>query len=245
MECCICKLPSKYKCPECSFRTCSATCVKSHKFVYGCSGVSKPLKFIPAKDFTENNLQKDMNFLLDIARVSNQSFKLVTKLSRSDNRKRFAFLSSECRSQGIHLRLMPKAMSRHQINTSLFDKSEKVILWHIEWVLHSKSGLLKVETSGNRDDVPIAELISSAFLKLKELPLYILDHGSDSKSFYIYFEAGKVLIQESGRSNFLELNSTNTLRELLPYLSSRSEIIEFPTFHLSIEGFSSEMISKD
>jgi hypothetical protein len=215
--------------------------VKNHKFVYGCSGVSKPLKFIPAKDFTENNLQKDMNFLLDIARVSNQSFKLVTKLSRSDNRKRFFFLTSECRSQGIHLRLMPKAMSRHQQNTSLFDKSEKVILWHIEWVLHSKSGLLRCETSGNRDDLPLSSHLLSVSSKLKEQPLYILDNGSDLKSFHIYFETGKTLVQSSGQSNFLQLNSSNTLKELLPFLSSKAEIIEFPTFHLSIEGLSSNV----
>ena len=85
MECCVCKLQSKYKCPECSYRTCSAECVKSHKLIFGCSGVAKPLKYIPVKDFTDSKLRKDMNFLMDIVRASDHSYKFVTKISRWKN----------------------------------------------------------------------------------------------------------------------------------------------------------------
>ena len=242
MECCICKQPSKYTCPECSFKTCSLSCVKNHKFIYGCSGVSKPLKFVPVNELNENHLRKDMNFLLDIARVSDQSFKTVTKLSRFDNRKRFSFLTNECRAQGILLKLMPKSMSRHLSNTSLYDKSEKSILWQIEWKLNYNTSTISCQTTNNRDDSPIAELLSVAISKFKEDPLYVLEFGDKGGNFMVYFQTGRIKVNKSAQSQYIKLDESNTLKNLLPFLSQQAEIIEFPTLHLFESGSGPELV---
>lgn len=242
MECCICKQPSKYTCPECSFKTCSLSCVKNHKFIYGCSGVSKPLKFVPISELNENHLRKDMNFLLDIARVSDQSFKTVTKLSRFDNRKRFSFLTNECRAQGILLKLMPKSMSRHLSNTSLYDKSSKSILWQLEWKLFHNSSTITCQTSNNRDDLPLAELLSTAISKFKEDAKYVLEFGDKATNFLIYFQTGKVKLDKTAQSQYLKLDESSNLKTLLPYLSQQAEIIEFPTFHLFAVGSAPELV---
>lgn len=236
MECCICKNPGKYKCPECSFRTCSLPCVKNHKFVYGCSGQSKPLKFIPVSNFTENNLRKDMNFLLDIARQSDQSFKLVTKLSRTDNRKRFIFLINECRSAKIQLKIMPKSMSRHMNNTSLFDKFEKVIIWKIEWKVMSKdNSQICYEVDGNRDDWTINELLRKAEEGLREVPKFVLEFPSNQTvEFNVYYVIGKVLDDnEEGKPVFEKVDQGLRLREALISLSEKEAIVEYPVFYLS------------
>lgn len=235
MECCICKNPGKYKCPECSFRTCSLPCVKNHKFVYGCSGVSKPLKYIPVSNFTESNLRKDMNFLLDIARESDHSFKLVTKLSRTDNRKRFIFLINECRSAKIQLKIMPKSMSRHANNTSLFDKVEKVIIWRIEWkvIVGEKTGIC-CEVNGNRDDWTVGEVLRKGEKELKEVPKFVLEFGGQGvEGFEVYYVVGKILDQGEGRPVYERVDQGLRLREALIGLSSQEAVVEYPTFYIS------------
>lgn len=234
MECCICQKPSKYKCPECSFRSCSADCVKAHKIVYGCTGIPKPLKFIPLKDFTENKLRKDMNFLMNIIHDSDKSYKMVTKLSRNDSRKRFSYLITECKNKKINLRLMPKAMKRHQQNSSLYDKSEHVIIWHIEWKFGFGSKEIVCETSGNKENVMMKDLVKEALESFRKIPVYVMDYNEvivdELRVFYLI---GKKKVRENVKCLFMEVDKGRCLDGTLPELSDMAEIVEFPTFYLA------------
>lgn len=52
-----CKLKeSKYKCPGCSFRSCSLPCVKAHKERTGCMGKRNRTQFVPLSQFDDNQL---------------------------------------------------------------------------------------------------------------------------------------------------------------------------------------------
>ena len=53
----------KYKCPACSRRTCSLTCVNSHKKVTGCSGKKDPTAFLPLPLFTDSTLVSGIHLL--------------------------------------------------------------------------------------------------------------------------------------------------------------------------------------
>ena len=234
MECCICKKDSKYKCPECGFRTCSADCVKSHKIVYGCSGVSKPLKFIPLKEFSDGKMRKDMNYLMNIVRVSDQSYKLVTKLSRADNRKRFNFLANECRSRRISLKLMPKAMARHIHNTSLYDKFEKTLIWRIEWKLLTGSDAILCEISENSENLSLGQLLQTALTDFRKIPAFVLSYSAEeSISSRVFWLISKTKEQAGVQELYKELDTSKTLREILPELSELTPIVEYPTLYIS------------
>jgi hypothetical protein len=208
-------------------------CVKDHKELYGCTGISKPLKFIPLKEFTDSNLRKDMNFLMDIIRVSGQSYKLVTKLSRADNRKRFNFLVSECRNRGIEIKIMPKAMTRHLRNTSLYDKNEKIIVWHLEWRIRVKDSEIECETSGNIEDWCIKDLLSRALESFKKIPAFVLNFpGQNLENFKVLWLVGKEKSENEPKEVFKEINTTKSLREILPGLSNITPITEFPCFYI-------------
>ncbi len=55
---------SKYKCPRCMKRTCSAACVKVHKETLKCNGERDVVGFVLLKEFDDNQLMDDYNFLL-------------------------------------------------------------------------------------------------------------------------------------------------------------------------------------
>jgi len=60
--CSTCKVElSKYKCPGCSARSCSITCVKEHKVQTGCTGRRNRAAFIPISSFTENDYADGTN----------------------------------------------------------------------------------------------------------------------------------------------------------------------------------------
>ena len=245
MDCCICNSLSKYKCPQCQYRTCSLSCVKAHKLVYGCSGISKPLKYIPIEEFTDNKLKKDMNFLMEIIRETGQSYKLVSKLSRSDNRKRFNFLLNECRSRGILIKTMPKAMTRHLHNTSMYDKVQKVIFWHIEWKIYKNDEIL-CEIEENSENSSIEELLTKAFLKFKTMAGFVLKFGSEKlESFRVLWLVDKEKLNDEIVENFKEVNLAGTLKEILPSLCDGNPIIEFPTFYLATSTQTPRILNKN
>lgn len=56
--CAICQENGpKYKCPCCSLRTCSASCVQAHKTVYNCSGRTAPATFKKLSNINEADLR--------------------------------------------------------------------------------------------------------------------------------------------------------------------------------------------
>lgn len=57
---------SKYTCPQCTTKTCSLECVKRHKAVGKCAGVSKSSEFVPRSRLVggdETVLRRDFSLL--------------------------------------------------------------------------------------------------------------------------------------------------------------------------------------
>lgn len=63
--CSICHISDpKYKCPRCSIRTCSLSCIKKHKAWASCSGVRDPTVYRRKKDLhTASGVDHDYNFI--------------------------------------------------------------------------------------------------------------------------------------------------------------------------------------
>lgn len=63
--CAMCPQPSKYTCPGCSTRTCSAVCSKAHKPQTGCDGKRDPTKFVTLNTFSQGDWGGDYAYLED------------------------------------------------------------------------------------------------------------------------------------------------------------------------------------
>lgn len=73
--CCICQAEKKYKCPECDRLTCSVTCVKQHKTLFGCTGstLKRHLAFVAKESFNETTFRRDIHFIEQLNRNLNNT----------------------------------------------------------------------------------------------------------------------------------------------------------------------------
>lgn len=70
-QCAVCQAcDAKYTCPRCSVRTCSASCVASHKVSSGCSGKRDVTAFAPIAAMGDATLRSDLALLEDTERAA-------------------------------------------------------------------------------------------------------------------------------------------------------------------------------
>ncbi|TNY22719.1 hypothetical protein DMC30DRAFT_348477, partial [Rhodotorula diobovata] len=62
--------PARYKCPACSFPSCSLACSTAHKQAQGCSGVAPPVWSRPlqANEMTWGSLMRDQSYIAGVNR---------------------------------------------------------------------------------------------------------------------------------------------------------------------------------
>ncbi|CAI2376957.1 unnamed protein product [Moneuplotes crassus] len=141
--CMMCKEKEfKYKCPNCSSKTCSLICVKQHKKELKCAGIPKPSKFVSKETYNVNNLCKDITFIQNGLTIVNQSRKELSE-ANSMNRidKKWKFLRYFCRKhRNIGLKLAPSVFMRHQNNKTYYSQNDKTIFWTLEFRIILKSG---------------------------------------------------------------------------------------------------------
>ncbi|KAF9178356.1 hypothetical protein BGZ51_007624 [Haplosporangium sp. Z 767] len=70
VNCEICGVAiAKYKCPGCFCQTCSLQCSKQHKLDTTCTGVRSRTQFVDRKQYNEQHMMSDYNFLEEIGRT--------------------------------------------------------------------------------------------------------------------------------------------------------------------------------
>ena len=57
-----------YTCPRCAIKSCSATCVASHKTLSGCTGQRDRVAFVPMNEYGFGAMANDYVFLEDVGR---------------------------------------------------------------------------------------------------------------------------------------------------------------------------------
>ncbi|CAG5116618.1 unnamed protein product [Candidula unifasciata] len=140
VACEVCDLsPSKYTCPGCRIRTCSAQCVKEHKAKLNCTGERDKTAFVDLQDYSDMHLLNDYRFLEDAER------RLYSNKTAPENRRRAApsaslhlnkrskFLITAALKRGVKLKMVSPALTKNKINTSFYTISSDTIAWHIEW----------------------------------------------------------------------------------------------------------------
>ncbi|KAF9948088.1 hypothetical protein BGZ72_009963 [Mortierella alpina] len=91
VNCEVCgKVTAKYKCPGCFCQTCSLQCSKQHKLDTTCSGVRSRIHFVERKQYTEQDMMSDYNFLEEVGRTVDNAARENVKLDAglNPNRKR-------------------------------------------------------------------------------------------------------------------------------------------------------------
>lgn len=131
-----CTRPALYRCPACSFPSCSLACSTSHKLAISCTGIASPIwsKHITAREWGWGTLMRDQSYISGVGRLAEETGKnlvgagLIPKGRNGgengvldDRSEKEDKLVSVARSAGVNLVLLPKGMSRRSKNASRWD----------------------------------------------------------------------------------------------------------------------------
>jgi hypothetical protein len=132
-----------YKCPRCSFPSCSLICSSTHKSNTLCTGIAAPVWERPllANQLNWGSLMRDQSYISSVSRLAEEMGKELVanglipsshsqrQLEESGSGSRLDELSDketklvrEARNEGVRLLLLPKGMSRRSKNASRWDQ---------------------------------------------------------------------------------------------------------------------------
>ena len=76
--CMVCNAkPFVYKCPRCSYLTCSLECCKKHKLERDCNGKRDKTAFVSVREYKDKALLSDYHFLEDTLQTKMAAQRLV------------------------------------------------------------------------------------------------------------------------------------------------------------------------
>eukprot|EP00250_Pteridium_aquilinum_P018153 c23969_g6_i1 orf=117-1037(+) len=149
------KEATKYKCPGCSFRSCSLPCVRAHKQRTSCSGKRDRTAFVPIASFDDTHLLSDYNLLEEVLMHSESARRFRAPFNtwqRAPN-DRLMFLKRQAKGRRINLVYLPRGMTKRIENSSWYCRRRKCIFWRIEWKFHSTEFVL-VNASADENESP-------------------------------------------------------------------------------------------
>lgn len=162
--CTVCNLkPAIYTCPCCGVRSCSASCVGTHKRSTGCSGIRNRAAYVPMREYGYGTLMSDYVFLEDMGRHVADVGKEIVRArlapvlaapvargmaargrggrnpgrnqgSKADARRQT--LRRQLELWDIDLELLPSEMAKAKLNRSSWDFKNKCALLTIEFRIH-------------------------------------------------------------------------------------------------------------
>ncbi|KAI0911360.1 hypothetical protein F4823DRAFT_309155 [Ustulina deusta] len=169
--CTICRIqPPRYKCPRCSARTCSLSCVKKHKTWSSCNGERDPTVFVSLDKLkTDAGIDHDYNFLTSIERSLERAERILredrdilpqerpqpppqkkTRFNKGQSRGRTTvddgtkkwdkYAIYRLRELGINVLSVPYGMTRSKENKTSWNRRTKTINWQVEWLFFNTRG---------------------------------------------------------------------------------------------------------
>ncbi|XP_057793923.1 uncharacterized protein LOC131010429 [Salvia miltiorrhiza] len=222
---------SKYKCPGCSRRTCSLTCVNSHKQRTACSGRRPLTNFIPISQFDDNQLVSDYNMLEDVKRVADSAQRMrVTVCGYSHFRLPYPLknLRGAAASRRTKLLFLANGMSKREKNKTYYNHMKKFISWTVEWRFHLTDVVLL--DHGIHENATFFSVIEK---HLKPGPWnhqlkQFCDESLDSLKFFIR------KYPKGPKSPFCQLDINAPIREQLANIV----VLEYPVIHVFLPSHS-------
>jgi hypothetical protein len=202
-----------------------------HKQLTKCTGVPDRTKYISIKQYTDTDMKSDMTMLLDISKSADLTHKHAVKMSRYDNRKRFTFLLDECRRRGLNVRMQPKSMSRHEQNSTIYQKAEERIYWHMEWrYVTCELGELVLQIPTVNEDLNFAQILETTVATFTSLPQFVYE-AERSESFEVLWHLGNRRLNHYTMKAFKRVPKEFTLKYLLQV--QQRPITEFPILYFT------------
>lgn len=249
-NCFIClEKESKYTCPACGTKTCSAECVKRHKLRSECSGEVDPAKFVPRKEISDNPslVNRDYNYLLNFERKINLGMTDVklnarlmfkrqpgnTKRQRLDDstdgrirmvNKRYNSPNYCIKRDNVLVINLPQGMTRATQNKSGYDKKAGTYAWTVEWVLVDKDGKIfgSFTSSRLKEETTVRDALSVNPLASAM--------GVDPKSIEkekLHFSIENVI--SMGKRSIIRLNGDDSLAKAF----ANKVFLEFPKIYVT------------
>lgn len=232
----------KYKCPNCSMKTCSLQCCKQHKIEKSCDGKYHYEKFIRASEMDEKLLRKDLTYLHDMLQESEKTKK---KLSTLKTQEQLRFKLLKIYSQKLHdikLKIAPQIMSKHRENLSFYHTKTKKIFWTIGLVFYVPSDVLKNKgmnadnyrwlTDPREESQTLMEIIDQENINDSNILILMKDKANSNKLLEI--------IKESTVNGFIKDESNPREKRMfrVDWWEPLSEnikqmtLIEYPVIHI-------------
>lgn len=132
----------KYRCPGCAIKSCSLSCVNSHKARTSCTGKRNRTEFVPLSKFDDNLLLSDYNLLEETKRATESAHRLASSINGFGYfgfklPKPISMLRNAAYKRRIKLLLLHSAMSKRKLNRSRYDYKKGSIFWTVEWKFHA------------------------------------------------------------------------------------------------------------
>ncbi|XP_049628506.1 box C/D snoRNA protein 1 [Suncus etruscus] len=225
---------AKYRCPRCLRYSCSLPCVKKHKAELTCNGIREKTAYVSIQQFTEMNLLSDYRFLEDVARtadhISRDAF-----LKKPISNKHMYFLKNRARKQGINLKLLPNGFTKRRENSTFFDKKKQQFCWHVK-LQFPQSQAVYIEKRVP-DDKTINEILRPYIDPEKSDPVI----RQRLKAYFRSQSGVQILMKvEYVQQNSVSYYELDPYKSLLDNLKNKV-IIEYPTLHMVLKEFSSDM----
>uniref|UniRef100_A0AAV2KRL3 Box C/D snoRNA protein 1 n=1 Tax=Knipowitschia caucasica TaxID=637954 RepID=A0AAV2KRL3_KNICA len=228
--CAVCgREEAKYTCPRCLTQSCSLLCVKKHKENTECSGVRDKTAFVGLAHFDEMNLLSDYRFLEDISRFSDGATRdSIIRVPQVTLKAKF--LMSNARKMNINLRLLPCTFARSKENSTIFNRKEKLFMWHLKIIFpDSCADYTQRRVS---DQLTLKQILDPYIHPTESDPV-----ARQKLKMYVHevLEHIKVFMKAEGRKansvRYHELDFNKTLRDNLSYKT----LIEYPVLHVVLK----------
>ncbi|KAI8054526.1 hypothetical protein BDF22DRAFT_742461 [Syncephalis plumigaleata] len=236
---------AKYRCPRCETRTCSLSCVQTHKSQTGCSGKRDRTSYVPMKEFGINQLTSDIQFLeegvekkinaerMNTTRNGNDSNGSLHQhrhqhhhrahLSRGERIAKWAF--NRCQ---VTVHNLATGMQRQQENRTSWDGKQKHMLWTVQVAFGVNKDAQTVLLHRMADTLLLDDIIQNACKRLKSNQSTDTTSSSSSSSSASQTIAHILLRRIDSPANapiYYDL-----LRDMPLYMALQAKtIIEYPT----------------
>ncbi|KAK3547779.1 hypothetical protein QTP86_029937 [Hemibagrus guttatus] len=220
---------AKYRCPNCLKCSCSLPCVKQHKLRTGCSGVRDRTTFVPLSHFSDLHLLSDYRFLEETGRVADRPNRDTLLHTRTHHSYSAMLLLRNAKAAKVNLKILPKSFSRRRENTSIYNKTERKLYWHLKLVFPQSSA----EYTDRVPEDRVLEKILSDYVhptesdpvKRQNLKVYVVTPLD---------QLGVFMKSEQRLPNCLkyhELDMKKSLRENLMFKT----VVEYPEIHVAVK----------
>ncbi|CAL4152758.1 unnamed protein product [Meganyctiphanes norvegica] len=227
---------AKYSCPACDVKSCSLTCVQSHKKNKPCMGVRDRTVKVEKENMDNLMLLNDYRFLEEIDHKLEDGLRNPLRRhiapkhinQRPDLPPHLYRLKCQAKNRGTILEYIPEHFSKHQENSTRYKYKEGKIRWHIKWIFH-QANVTFVDESVD-EDTAIVDILD----KYME-PGGEMDQETAEKLCFYHsasFNRISVLLKNEmthpNEAEFQEMFMSKSLK--LNFFNKR--IVEYPVFYV-------------